>query len=181
MRADLDLATSPDACRLLLLVAAALCGCLGNVTPAACAIDSDCGPAAFCAAAVCYPGTRTCPVLQPTFTSINQNFIQVGCGVGQRNCHATDSAVVQSGPSFFGNPYQALVNAPAANRMGSARGLVLVTPGDPAHSFLLTKLRLTSSADPQFGSGQPAEAPGSTCAAALATIEQWIQKGAPND
>ena len=99
----------------------------------------------------------------------------------QRNCHAADSAVIESGPSFAGDVYHALVNAPAANRLGSARGLILVKPGDPQNSFLLAKLRLTSSADPQFGSGQPADAPGSTCAAALSTIEQWIVMGAPND
>ncbi len=168
--------------RLTLITAAAVASaCTGGVSPAACAIDSDCGPAAFCFAGSCFQGTRTCPLLQPTFSSINDHFFQVGCGVRQRNCHAADSAVVQSGPSFAGDAYHALVNAPAANRLGSARGLILVKPGDPQNSFLLTKLRLTSSADPQFGSGQPADAPGTTCAAALSTIEQWIQRGAPND
>ncbi|HEX9576195.1 MAG TPA: hypothetical protein VF993_00475 [Myxococcales bacterium] len=165
----------------LIAAAAGMIACLGSVTPLACAIDSDCGPAAFCSAGSCYQGTRTCPLLQPTFSSINHSYFQVGCGVRQRNCHAADSAVIDSGPSFAGDVYRALVNAPAANRLGSARGLILVKPGDPQNSFLLTKLRLTSSADPQFGSGQPAEAPGSTCAAALSTIEQWIQEGAPND
>ena len=88
---------------------------------------------------------------------------------------------MQSGPSFAGDPYAALVGAPAANRLGSARGLVLVKPGDPANSFLLTKLRLMSAIDPAYGGGQPASAPGSTCADALAAIEQWIQGGAPEN
>jgi hypothetical protein len=165
------------------LLIAALCatGCVGSVSPAQCAIDSDCGSAAFCSQGACIEGTRTCPVLQPTFSSINSHFFQVGCGVGQINCHSADSAAVNSGPSFAGHPYATLVNAPAANRLGTATGLVLVKPGDPANSFLLTKLRLTSPADPQFGSGQPASAPGSTCAEALATIEQWIQSGAADN
>lgn len=163
------------------LLAIAVPACVGGVAPAECAIDADCGAGRFCAGTECIDGTRTCPTLQPTFTSINRNFIQVGCGVRQVNCHAANSAAVQSGPSFEGHPYATLVNAPAANRFGSARGLVLVQPGDPARSFLVTKLRLASSADPQFGSGQPATAPGSTCTAALAVIEQWIQRGAPDD
>lgn len=168
--------------RVTLIAAAAVASaCTGGVSPAACAIDLDCGPAAFCVAGSCFQGTRTCPLLQPTFSSINHNFFQVGCGVRLTNCHSADSTAVQSGPSFGGDFYHTLVNAPAANRLGTAHGLILVKPGDPQNSFLLTKLRLTSSSDPQLGSGQPADAPGTTCAAALSSIEQWIQRGAPND
>ena len=156
-------------------------GCVGGVSAAQCAIDTDCGAGAFCAQGRCIEGTRTCPKLSANFTSINADFIQVGCGVRQLNCHAADSASVNSGPGFAGHPYLALVNAPAANRLGSARGLVLVKPGDPANSFLLTKLRLMTALDPAYGGGQPANAPGSTCADSLAAIEQWIQGGAPDD
>jgi len=163
------------------ILALAAAGCFGGTAPAQCGVDGDCGGSAFCAQGTCIEGTRTCPTLQPTFSSINSRFLQVGCGARQLNCHATDSVAVESGPSFFGHPYTTLVNAPAANRAGSARGLILVKPGDPANSFLLTKLRLTSSTDPAFGPGQPAPAPGSTCAETLAVIEQWIQRGAPDD
>jgi hypothetical protein len=163
------------------IVALLASGCVGRVNPAQCAIDGDCVQPAFCAQGACIEGTRTCPVLQPRFSSINSDFIQVGCGVRQINCHATDSTAVESGPSFAGHPYVALVNAPAANRLGTAQGLVLVKPGDPASSFLLTKLRLSSTFDPQFGIGQPASAPGSTCAETLATIEEWIWSGAPDN
>jgi hypothetical protein len=164
-----------------LIVTAGVVGCIGGVTPAQCAIDADCGAPAFCAQGVCIEGTRSCPRLQPTFSSINSRFLQVSCGVGQLNCHTRDSAVVESGPSFVGHPYATLVNALAANRQGSVRGLVLVKPGDPAGSFLMTKLRLMSTSDPAFGPGQPASAPGSTCAETLGIIEQWIQRGAPDD
>jgi hypothetical protein len=156
-------------------------GCIGGADPAQCAIDSDCVQPAFCAAGACIGGTRTCPSLQPTFASINSRFIQVGCGVRQLNCHSSDSPAVESGPTFAGHPYGALVNAPALNRLGTVQGLVLVTPGDPAHSFLLTKLRLTATHDPAFGGGQPASAPGSTCAESLAVIEEWIQRGAQDN
>jgi len=157
------------------------CGCVGGVSPAQCAVDADCGGESFCAQGACIEGTRSCPKLLSSFSSINGSFLQVSCGSTQINCHSSDSAGVGSGPSFAGHPYAALVNAPAANQLGTARGLVLVKPGDPANSFLLTKLRLTSTNDPQFGSGQPANAPGSTCADSLAVIEQWIQRGAPDD
>ena len=163
-----------------LIVASGAFACIGGVSPVQCAIDADCGASAFCAKGACIDGTRSCPLLQPTFSSINSRFLQVGCGVGQLNCHAGDSVAVQSGPSFAGHPYTTLVNAPAANRLGSARGLVLVKPGDPGASFLITKLQLTST-DPAFGPGQPASAPGSTCAATLGVIEQWIQLGAPDN
>jgi len=161
-------------------------GCVGGVTPAQCAIDSDCGPSAFCFQTVCIAGTRTCPTLQPTFSSINSNFIQVGCGTRAADasalqCHAIGSENVGSGPSFAGHPYAALVNAEAANRLGTATGLILVKPGDPANSFLITKLKLTSPLDPAFGGGQPADDPGSTCASALSAIEQWIQDGAKDN
>src|SRR5437899_21957 len=126
----------------------------------AASIDADWGASAFCAQGACFDGTRSCPLLQPKFSSINSRLLQVGCGVGQLNCHAGDSVAVQSGPSFAGHPYTTLVNAPAANRLGSARGLVLVKPADPGASLLITKLQPTST-DPAFGPGQPASPPGS--------------------
>jgi hypothetical protein len=162
-------------------VALLTAGCVGGVDPAQCAIDGDCPQPAFCAQGTCIAGARTCPLLQPTFASINSHFLQVGCGVRQINCHASGSENVNSGPSFAGHPYATLVNAPAANRLGSATGLILVKPGDPQNSFLITKLRLTSALDPNYGGGQPADAPGSTCAQTLAVIEQWIQNGAPDN
>lgn len=162
-----------------LVVAALATGCVGGVSPVDCATDADC-PSGFCTAGICHGGTRTCPALQPTFSSINRSLLQVGCGVKQINCHADGSSGEGSGPSFASDPYGTLVNAPAANRLGTARGLILVKPGDPANSFLITKLRLTNPADPLYGSGQPASAPGSICAAAVDVIAEWIARGAPN-
>ena len=155
-------------------------GCIGGTSPLECAIDTDC-PGGFCAAGTCHAGTRTCPALQPTFSSINRNLLQISCGANQNNCHAATSPGVGSGPSFAGDPYRVLVAAPAANRMGTARGLTLVKPGDPGNSFLLLKLRLTDPADPLYGSGQPASAPGSICAAAQDVIAAWIAQGAQDN
>jgi len=164
-----------------LIFVLALLGCVGGVTPLQCAIDSDCGGSAFCFQGACFDGTRSCPKLQPSFSSINSRLLQVSCGSTQINCHAPGSDAVESGPSFAGHPYTTLVNAPAANRRGSAQGLILVKPGDPTNSFLLTKLRLTAPADPLNGPGQPASAPGSTCAESLSVIQQWIQNGAQDN
>ena len=64
----------------------------------------------------------------------------------------------------------------------SAGGFFLqVKPGDPGNSFLLLKLRLTDPADPLYGSGQPASAPGSICAAAQDVIAAWIAQGAQDN
>jgi hypothetical protein len=164
----------------LLAVLAALPGCIGGVSPVECAIDSDCADG-FCTGGFCHQGTRSCPRLQPTFSSIDAHLIKVGCGSKQNNCHSADSPALGSGPSFVGDAYRTLVGAPAENRTGSARGLILVKPGDPANSFLLTKLRLTDAANPLYGSGQPASAPGSVCAEAQAVIERWIVEGAQNN
>ena len=155
-------------------------GCIGGTSPVECAIDTDCR-GGFCTAGICHAGTRSCPALQPTFSSINRNLLQVGCGANQNNCHSATSPGVASGPGFSGDPYGALVAAPAANLMGSARGLILVKPGDPENSFLLLKLRLTDAADPLYGSGQPASAPGSICAATQDVIAAWIAQGAQDN
>src|SRR5207302_8563631 len=112
--------------------------------------------------------------------STNSGLLRVGRGVNQLNCDAAESPGVGSGPSVAGDPYGVLVSAQAANRLGSARGLILVKPGDPANSFLVTKLRSKDPADPLYGPGQPAPAPGSICAAAVDVIAQWIAQGAPN-
>ena len=169
---------APHAAFLLAATALALPRCIGSSAALECAIDADCS-GGFCAAGFCHAGTRTCPLLQPTFSSINQNLLQVGCGVKQMNCHSAGSPSIASGPSFAGDVYRALVSAPAAN-LGIAQGLILVQPGDPQNSFLLAKLQLTEAANRLYGSGQPPETPGSICGAAQDVIAQWIAKGAQN-
>ena len=77
----------PEACwvmdrrrSLAALALAMTAACVGGVNRADCAIDSDCGANGFCFAGSCIAGTRTCPVLQPTFSSLNRGLIQPGCG-----------------------------------------------------------------------------------------------------
>ena len=161
-----------------LALALLLPSCIGTVTPAQCADDPDCGPAAVCVGAVCIPGSRqpdggVCPALQPSWSQIDRNLIQVGCGVRSTNCHSEVGAATSSSLDLTGDPYARLVNARSADG-----GFVLVKPGDPDQSFLAIKLRLTGSADPLYGSGMPPEHPGTTCAPAQEAVRQWIQAGA---
>ena len=168
--------------RLVAIAAAgALCACAYPVDPAACAIDADCGPAAFCIAGGCRQGTRTCPQLQPSYASIDRNLFLVGCGTSGNkafNCHSTEGAASASFLDLSRDAYTQLVNRTAVNPLGDAKDLVLVKPGDPDGSFLVQKLRLTSPFDAHLGSGMPADAPGSICAGSIDAIAQWIRDGA---
>jgi hypothetical protein len=165
-----------------LAAAAALCACAYPVDPVQCAIDSDCGAdAGFCLAGGCRPGSRTCPALTPSYASINRDLFQVSCGTsGSKafNCHSAEGAAGSSFLDLTGDPYPRLVGQIGVNPLGDLKDLVLVQPGDPDHSFLVQKLRLTSPLDPHLGGGMPSDKPGSICASAVDTVAQWILNGA---
>jgi hypothetical protein len=161
-----------------LALAALLPACIGGVPAAQCAVDQDCGATSVCIGAVCHAGSReldggVCESIHPSWTDINQNFIQVGCGVRSTNCHSAEGAAAGSGLVLAGDAYARLVNAASADG-----GFILVKPGDPDHSFLSIKLRLTTTYDPQYGSGMPPDRPGQTCATAQEAVRQWILGGA---
>jgi len=167
-----------------------LCGCAPGVPRLECGADTDCGANAFCTAGQCFQGTRTCPQLEPKFSSINTALFRVSCGLtGAKaiNCHATEGAESSSGLDLSGDPYSNLVGRPAVTTFlppaASAFNLVLVTPGDgsPNGSFLVRKLQLATVLDPTFGAGMPADAPGSICAETIAVVQQWIAQGAPRN
>jgi hypothetical protein len=160
---------------------AALCACAYPVDRVDCAIDSDCGPNAFCIAGGCRQGSRTCPALQASYASIDANLFRVSCGTtGSKavNCHSTEGAASASFLDLTGDAYPRLVNRPAVNPLGDAKDLVLVIPADPDDSFLVRKLRLTTALDPHLGSGMPADAPGSICQTAVDAVAEWIRAGA---
>lgn len=166
----------------LAAAAGALCACAYGVDRSECAIDSDCGAdAGFCVAGNCRPGSRTCPGLQPSYASIDRDLFQVSCGTSGTkafNCHASSGAASSSFLDLTGDPYPRLVGQTAVNPLGDRKNLILVQPGDPANSFLITKLRLTTPLDPHFGGGMPADALGSICASSIDTVAQWITNGA---
>jgi len=167
--------------RALAAAAAALWACAYPVEHSECAIDSDCGTAAFCIAGGCRPGLRTCPTLQPAFSSIDRNLFRVSCGTtGNKafNCHSSEGAASASFLDLSADSYPQLVNRTAVNPLGDLKDLVLVKPGDGEGSFMVQKLRLTTALDAHLGSGMPADAPGSICKTAVDTVAQWIQAGA---
>ncbi len=152
--------------------------CIGSVVPAQCASDADCGASAVCVAAVCHPGSReadggVCPIVQPKWSDLNANFIQVGCGVRATNCHSAEGAATTTNLVLAGDAYDRLVNAASSDG-----GFTIVKPGDPDHSFLAIKLKLTTTFDPVYGSGMPPDNPGQTCASAQEAVREWIAAGA---
>jgi hypothetical protein len=171
--------------KLVLAAAAAAVGaCAYPVDRTACAVDADCAAPGFCIAGGCRPGTRTCPALQPSYADISRNLFQVSCGTSGNkafNCHSSAGAGASSFLDLTGDAYSRLVGQVAVNPLGDQKDLVLVAAGDPDHSFLVEKLRLPSALDPHLGSGMPADAPGSICAAAIDTVAQWIRDGAPRN
>jgi hypothetical protein len=166
--------------------AAVLAAACSSGAPALdCAIDTDCGSNAFCASGQCLQGMRTCPALEPRLSSIDKGLFRVSCGISGAkaiNCHSRDGAGSSSGLDLSTDPYGNLVNHVARNLGATMRtqNFVLVTPGDdsPEGSFLIRKLQLIDPANPLYGSGMPADAPGSICAESVAVVRLWIAQGA---
>ena len=167
-----------------------LAACTGGGTPAACALDRDCGdPGLVCVASGCVPTNVICPTLQPTFASINAGLFKVGCYKASDpasktlGCHDADGAsLAVSKLDLQTSPFTALLGqdgkgAPAAQVSGRPVGLLLVKPGDPAASFLLQKLEI-ATATPQLGAGMPPDAPRAVCNDAVAAVRAWIAQGA---
>jgi hypothetical protein len=176
--------------KLLVLAAALLAACAYPVDPAPCAIDADCGSGNSCVGGQCHAGTRACPLLQPKYSSIDQNLFKVSCGTASSNlnCHSVIGAQTASGLDLTGDSWSKLVNVPALDLLRDAdAGVVdpgvLVAPGNPDASFLVLKLKLKTAHDPRYGSGMPADNIGAIadCPSALDPIVQWIQNGAPRN
>lgn len=136
------------------------------------------GPAALVLAAACAEPAVCADDLQPSFASIREKVFRVSCGTATSTCHSAEGAQLSGGMNLEDDPYRALL-APANNQEGSVKGLQRVKPGDPEQSFLVIKLRTTSSADPRYGSGMPFLTPGSVCDDTLDAIRAWIAAGAP--
>jgi hypothetical protein len=186
VRADIG-GSRASAAALAALGGAALLAsaCAPGVPALDCGIDTDCGANAFCSAGQCLQGTRTCPALEPKLSSIDKALFRVSCGAtGAKaiNCHSRDGAASASGLDLSTDPYTNLVNRQARN-LGATHPLltfILVTPGNdsPEGSFLVRKLQITDPASSLYGSGMPADAPGTICPEAVAVVRQWIAQGA---
>ncbi len=112
--------------------------------------------------------TADCGV-QPTFTSIQQQYFQPSCNFSP--CHGRGSA--RSGLSLKADTgYEALVNVPS--RLSH---LVRVVPGDPDASFLVRKLE--GKLEPHEGELMPPSAVEPyDQACRIQAIRDWIEAGA---
>lgn len=100
-----------------------------------------------------------------TFTQVQETIFAVSCA--SSGCHGGGAW-----PNLAaGQAYDNIV------RVESSRGIALVEPGDPANSYLY--LKLLADADIE-GVRMPPGGPYLT-PAALATVRDWIDKGALND
>lgn len=160
----------------------ALAGCIGGVDPVQCIFANECPEGEVCSAGACQLVPPTCPSLQPTFASINDNFFQVGCGAKSNDCHG-DNAVRNgvNGLSLQSKTFANLVNKPADTMNGRPAGILRVKPGDPVHSLLIIKMKLKAINDPQYGSSMPYDNPGAICDDTINVISQWIAAGAPDN
>lgn len=115
--------------------------------------------------------------VQPTLSSLQESVFTPRCATA--GCHDDGSRVGQLSLSA-GSTHAALVNVAAKNVGVVDDGTLLVKPGDPAASFLVTKVRdkVPVSAGvrmPPNGSGDP------LTEEEIAAIEEWVRAGAKND
>ncbi len=108
--------------------------------------------------------------LRAEFNAIQTQIFSESCAFS--SCHG--SAKAGNLTLDEGNAYAALINVEPRNSAAKKAGYKLVSPGDPANSFLWLKLQ-TPAADegalmPKGGAALSDEA--------QATIEQWILNGA---
>jgi hypothetical protein len=167
---------------LVRAVNAALNGCVGTVLPTATANQT---PTATPAAVVSATPTTAPPTAPPSATATmssnpNATLANIQTTIFSATCinaGCHDSATHQGNLVLVdaGTSYANLVNVPAFNFAASQAGLLRVAPGNPANSFLLTKL--TMSAASQFGSPMPLLPPPLT-AAQIQLIRDWITQGA---
>lgn len=124
----------------------------------------------LCAAAAC--GSDPVP---PRLSAIEQRIFAPGCAFS--SCHSqaahAGGLILEPGRSFA-----SLVRQSCQQDSAARAGLLRVVPGDPAHSFLITKLR--DPVDSAYGARMP-EGNLPLEQADLASIEQWIQRGAQDD
>jgi hypothetical protein len=120
------------------------------------------------------------------FASINSEIFQPSCTFS--TCHGMDSTTVNSlnmlDPQGTSTPglkaYMALVNQPSVNAKAKSMGLARVKPCDAAHSFLQTKIQMTTDLDKtsDFGHHMPDLAGEFLSPAQQQAIKDWINRGA---
>jgi hypothetical protein len=131
-----------------------------------------------------------------TFAEINSQVFHVACTFS--SCHSADGARSADMLDLQTDPYNAIVNVPANNKMAKSEGKLRVAPGDSANSFVMIKFGLppdtvagqkvckAESVDggvnqiSDYGSCMP-QTSSPLEAVTVAAIKKWIDSGAPND
>ena len=108
------------------------------------------------------------PQIQSTI--FNATCIDLGC----HTANDQGGGLVLEGSIAYAN----LVGVTPVNSAASQAGMLRVDPGNPANSFLLTKLTLSSEFDPQLGSRMPL-GKSALRADQIQLIRDWISQGAP--
>jgi hypothetical protein len=111
----------------------------------------------------------------PRLSAIEQRIFVPNCTFS--SCHSSaghaGGLVLEPGKSFASLVQQACQQDAALQAK-----LLRVAPGDPARSFLILKLR--DPLDPAYGARMPQGSP-ALDGTDLASIEEWIRRGAAND
>jgi hypothetical protein len=129
--------------------------------------------------AACWSGPRLGEPIAPasgeaTFAQIRDEILVPSCAVSF--CH-TGSPPAQAPMSLdAARAFEGLVDASATQ----ARALPRVSPGDVAGSYLIHKLRGTGASVGGLATRMPLNQP-ALSEEAMAKIEGWILRGAPND
>jgi hypothetical protein len=173
-----------------LALALAASGC-DNGSPASPSFQSTPGQAEAGVVAM-EAGFAVCPPdVDASFGSIYTQILSTpSCGTNNPNtCHSS------SGSLSAGNLLDLSLDAGAvtvyAELLGADGGgyrstnedhpdvfVPRVVPFDAGASMLYIKLTISSSNDPQYGSGMPLTAPGSVCPSTLQAVADWINSGA---
>jgi hypothetical protein len=121
--------------------------------------------------------TGPTPDLEATFSSIQQNILNMPDSAGRlacTSCHNPQLAVINGGLNLVGPAaYGALVNARSTGQPAAIR----VVPGDPAASYLVQKLE---GAPGIAGVRMPFTPPYLTTGQ-ITVIRRWIELGAANN
>jgi hypothetical protein len=121
--------------------------------------------------------------VEPKFSSIQKNIFAVGCSLS--SCHGGNAGLLDLttakaytqllGADGKGAPIP--VAAGPGETQGAADGYLLVTPSNPAKSFLL--LKVSAHLDSKYGNAMP-EGP-QLSAQEVQAISDWITAGALNN
>jgi hypothetical protein len=121
------------------------------------------------------PSPPLLPAIEPKLSVIQVQIFEKGCNYSQ--CHAAGQSE-EALELAAGKSYVELVNKLSNNVAARSEGRILVVPGKPEESFLVTKLR--GPLDPKYGTVMPRGSEGARQNEYDAIVE-WVRRGALND